>query len=61
MIFFLIWWSQLGRQKKNRTRFLILWHESYDPVTCVLVCNAEGEVIGLGAGVDEESDGEVPG
>ncbi len=34
---------------------------SYDPVTCVLVGNAEGEVIGLGAGVDEEGDGEVPG
>ncbi len=30
-------------------------------MTCVLVCNAEGEVIGLGAGVDEEGDGEVPG
>jgi hypothetical protein len=33
----------------------------YDHVTCVLVCNAEGEVIGLGAGVDEKGDGEVPG
>ncbi len=30
-------------------------------MTCVLMGNAEGEVIGLGAGVDEEGDREVPG
>jgi hypothetical protein len=59
-------WNQSDDRKKSRTSsnihgFLFYGIKLMTPMTCVLVCNAEGEVVGLGAGVDEEGDGEVPG